>query len=905
MKIWDYYLVRIAGRPFSNLDALCLEKSARYIEKIIKTEAKISEWGESISESLYKFVQQVVDQKELLQLAISLRRDVYNGRPIQESALQQLRHEMDSVLYDEITNFQRAQANLNELRGSYRDRLPKELKELRGTFREVLDNDKFKSGVLLGSSQLCSALEHYLQNTRKSSKEKDELGFIKYYSRMVAKTSPFSTFTNLSLGAFNNTSLTLYEKERDKEHSLIRLNVRLLKYFMNVLWQYYPFYKHVPVRFNSTVEIESDKYVYLLNAYNNEAFQEVGRQPLIDFLLTRLSDNSFMPYAELVADLESNVDSTVEELTDFIDNLLTYGLLEFEFTINGHDSNWSGNLVDCLDTIVLIEEDSYLKQLSHDFRVMNGLCAEYGVSNYSRRLEIQKTLWKNMYQCFLNLHKAADLPEYEREIMENFVSGTPIKEDRLKKHNEKLSDRNSQEFKRKLDTILFADKKSVLFEDTGTSKTIALDSNFTNSTIKILNSVCKELHFANVFEDAREQVRYYFQEQFSTRERVPILEFYRSFYAKMKAGTLVNPVSGPELMDKWNNALRSALKQYPWNEDEFHISVDEIKGINDKIGYKQHELDSRSYSVFLQPCFSEEKLTSNSISVINGVLSGYGKYIGRFLPLFRPEVTDYFRNENSLIMGSDIFVEFDDSSYFNANFHPSLMAGHMVISENSPSTYKEKLSIRDIDVVLNDQVNLLELRHRKTNKRVIAFDLGFQGTKGRSAFFKFLSLFTHASIPDFDLIVSTVYNTYEKAMLGEEGWKDQLLVYPRICLEQQIVVTRKKWRIHPNKFPAVRKEHAFEEKLLEIHKWISLHRIPEEFFLSYDPETISGVELSSNDQKPQYINIKNPFLVNLFIKSLSKGTTITIEEMLPSSDQLGSDDDEEKFVTEYLVHWNS
>ncbi len=68
-----------------------------------------------------------------------------------------------------------------------------------------------------------------------------------------------------------------------------------------------------------------------------------------------------------------------------------------------------------------------------------------------------------------------------------------------------------------------------------------------------------------------------------------------------------------------------------------------------------------------------------------------------------------------------------------------------------------------------------------------------------------------------------------------------------------------------------------------------------------DPETMK--KLGRDDYKPQYISFKNPFLVSLFEKLVSKTPKeMRIEEMLPDPSHLNTIHNQ-RHITEFVIQW--
>jgi hypothetical protein len=355
-----------------------------------------------------------------------------------------------------------------------------------------------------------------------------------------------------------------------------------------------------------------------------------------------------------------------------------------------------------------------------------------------------------------------------------------------------------------------------------------------------------------------------------------------------------------KIREDWYKKLLKKIPEENISKENVNISASHLR----KVRTENKIQNNNSYGAFLQ--FYVENGTLKAVS--NGSFSGYGKMFSRFLHILKPEVLSDTRKWNANVLPEAVFAEDCDASVFNANLHPPLMAHEIWMPGGQNSLPGEQqIPVTDIDII-NKKDTGVELCHRPTGKRMYVFDLGFQGHTGRSQLFQLLDKFGKAEY----LFANPITHPFSKGPEVKKGEKHPTVwTRPRITLENQIVVQRKAWIIMQKELPVKLNNESNFDYFKKVNEWRSSHGIPEEIFMYISDrhnqpngnESKAKKKLSRDDYKPQYISFKNPFLVDLFEKSMHKVPNILhIEEMLPSSKDLIQENGK-RFVTEHVVQW--
>jgi hypothetical protein len=362
-------------------------------------------------------------------------------------------------------------------------------------------------------------------------------------------------------------------------------------------------------------------------------------------------------------------------------------------------------------------------------------------------------------------------------------------------------------------------------------------------------------------------------------------------------------------MKAWRNSFKEAVTPIDEDASTFNIKFDDIRSINEKQDIEIKDSSRNSYGTFIQLHKENGKIKG----VLNSSFGGYGKMLSRFLHIFDPKVTEDMRDWNMSLNNGEYFVENCDASYFNANLHPPLLPYEIWMPGGHNSLPEDKqVPVTNFAVRVLKEEKKLELIHKESNKSAHIFDLGFQGSKGRSELFQLLSAFTMAEFLFPHTVTSGVNEKYQSLNKkeGDNNSKPKISIQPRITYEDTIVLQRKGWNIPVKLLPIRNSSETNWEYFVRLNQWRNALNIPDEVFIFVNSRSGNNIAPANNkvrtgrdDYKPQYINFKSPILVNLLEKALKKVPySLKIEEMAPYSDQL-LEMNNQKYVTEFMIQW--
>ncbi len=374
-----------------------------------------------------------------------------------------------------------------------------------------------------------------------------------------------------------------------------------------------------------------------------------------------------------------------------------------------------------------------------------------------------------------------------------------------------------------------------------------------------------------------------------------------------------------------------------------------------------------SVSVFAQhlPGFNSDGTDG---LVANTFLTGFGKYFSRFLSLFPASVEKDLYDENSRL-SSQCLAEICGDAGFNANLHPPLLRWEISYPTGETGPSEIQLSTADLQVEPHPgDPDALLLRHLPSRKQVIPVDLGFLNPRMRPPLFQLLSRFTPPSSFSFPLPEAQATAAEEKdekdknSEEEEKGASDgqqqpqpvAMISYrPRITYRGCLVLARRRWQISADLYPRRAPGESEQDYFLKVNRWQHKHGFPQQAFVRVQPlpgpakpgpppkqtpvedekdeeaspqetdlqagqprqgteeeqpKTPAGPaarQMRRHHYKPQYIDFRNPLLVELFGKVAENlhNFRVSLEERLPDRGHLPTHG-EDRYATEFIVQVN-
>lgn len=934
IELFPHVMLRVSGGPFEEFESLNVSETMKVVEKKMRLQGELDQMKERMSSALYEIIPALVD-KRLQNLALNFRRDVYNERPFPPKKMEQLLPHLPDTVKEEWRQYRKLTEAMRAIHREGQETFSREMEGARQSLHSLAKGKILQKGLLLASQSLLERISSYLGRGAQLRKRdyQTEKSLIKYLSRMYAKTSPFSTFTNLAMAKIGS-SAALFSFNRDSKprtRNHIRLNNFLYQYLKGLLTQNREIGLLLLVRPNPTLKQQDDHYVFLTNSNNIEAFQRIPGSPVLEvFRVLSGQQRQGITIGRLIHSIIDNeyIDAPAEEIEAYLKQLIDYGFLEFNFGVSGIDPDWDIKLREQLAPVA--GKIPLVSQLTGVLAEVRQLAERYGEAGVETRQEILKQAYSRFRGICMKLHEAAGLPEEERKSAEELKKIRQQGEQKKEEEEKKAEEEKEEVFRHRSNTYFYFKPEQMFYEDTTAEISAEIDG---RSLLKFTSSLHRLLQQMKRFEghrDERDKMRHYFEQKYGPEARVDLFTFYEDYYREFKkpearelekakqqqSGAFEVPavVARKEENKRWQERLSADMKQRDIvGQQEVNIDFETVDRLSREIPESTGEWSGRgSYGAFVQFFVQEaDDGKAKLMGVVNASFPGFGKMFSRFLHVFEAAITEDVRRHNESLRGDYVFIEDTDASYFNANLHPPLMPFEIWMPSGHNSLPPERqIPITELQVRVDKGRGEIQLDHQPSQKRAFVFDLGFQGQMGRSQLFQLLEKFTMVRYLFCMPLVNAANRGWEGDLNGDKQTGGKIRMQPRIVYEGSIVLQRRTWYVPKGELPFRRTDEDDWCYFCRLNEWRQTVGIPDEVFIflfnRWEREDIKaeeGKKIGRDDYKPQYISFGNPFLVSLFEKSLAKvPRTLRIVEMLPDSRQL-LQLGQHRHIMEFLVQW--
>lgn len=894
MILFPFALVRSGGETFETLASIDSGIIANWSALLDKRRQHVENLKSELCQSLLSFIDRPDIDPYVQRKLQNIRRDIYNQRVLKVKQLGFVYAHLDEV---RISLYDHYQAALHEFQVEsleFEALFDAELRKSRDIFRKHAGGSQFQKGLLLSSRLLSDSIAAYLESKSANSTftKKDqqvETGLLKYMTRAAAKTSPFSTFCNLSL--VDLTAQTGHGQIKDQcvPESVVRINNMLYRSMLDAILQNPSLSRHLPVQANRTISEEKDQLLFLFNNNNVETFQRVQSGEVLLYVIDQA--RSSIRLQDLVERVASDTNTSFDETEGYIRALISYGLLEFEISVSGLDPDWMKKISSVLS---FLSSDPAFNAVLQPLEKTQELLMFYPGADIALRRAIIDEIQTEMSSILTSLSR------WSTALATSSWSDTMSADD--------MNER----------TPVSLNATKLIYEDSVGEWAPKLCQAQVEEWVRLLDALQRSLAIFDPRPRDMAELKFFFQRQYPDLESVGLLQFYEDYYRSLRSEKPENDTgqSLPAdaivmLQGKWHERFQQEISKLQIADTEqVDLSISLIKRINDELGLENEPSSIKtSKAAFVQFCSAKCEVSGESslMGVLNTGAVGYGKMLSRFLHLFPDSLTNSLRDWNRRCFDeSEICMETNDCSFFNANIHPPLFPYEVKIPNGQTNRSKEwHIEVADLKVCCREEENELQLRRTSDGKRVYSFDLGFQGRQGRSALFKLLDKFTLRSSLFIHPVVLSV-NQYVDRLRDSKAARE----YPRIVFDGKIVLQRRQWLVSRDALPQRDASDTNASFYLKVNAWRMSLGIPARVFIilpsqakEEDSNIVKNERTNRDDYKPQYISFESPLLLLLFERLLNKVSSLMrIEEMWPDPENL-SFNGNQRYVAEHVLHW--
>ncbi|MDF9799370.1 hypothetical protein OKW21_004633 [Catalinimonas alkaloidigena] len=921
MEIFPHILARIGGKPYECLEQMQTDKLPDIAKKVIALESVAAKLKQELSDHLYSLIGRT-DDPAAQNFLLNLRRDVFNNRSVKNKVLQHSLTLLPQATYTMLERYISTHSAIDKIEREGEEQYTKALKKLRTAMQSLATDSTLQHGLLLSSKSLLINVEKYIaQKQGKLGKKalKAELSLLKYLTRTCTKTSPFSTFTQLSIaqacaeqalikGVFCNKTDAVFS-------SHIRFNNYLFKYLKELIFANEPLAQHLTLRLNPTISLKEKQYNFLINKNQIDVFQYLQQNQVLTCIHQYLQSHTSAAITplSLCSYLQQHVNAGEDEIKAYLFKIIQLGFLEFHLGISGTDPYWDKKLIEKLQPILAHQHG--LIPLFTQLRQMR-----YNADKYANTASTtdRKTIQESTLQIYQSICSSLQETDFAEPVAIGAGASSAHSLSSPLQKTRQAAPGDLQEKQLPTEDFPFR-AENIFYEDTRKHVQISIDHTALHTLTQKLSQLLDQLRLFDIEVLEKQKMQEFFLNKYDEKARINLLNFYEDYYREVKTLESDPKHKQATLQQLPEQLRRRHLLTKRWRQELFirlrdrddtkkHVRLDGklLEEINQTIGFEATEKPA-SNAAFIQ-LFKETNAEGKTElkGVLNNYLTGYGKFMSRYMHIFPDQVHQDTKRWNENTATSDeLLAENCDGSYFNANIHPSLMPYEISApgSHNSLAS-DQQIPLGELEVCYHQEHACLELRHQKSNKKVLPFDMGFQANFFRSELFKLLSQFSDSDT----IMLSPLKQVVDRLNIPSDAIYPYVRLSPRIMYEDNIIIRRKSWLIPQELLPHRKGQETDWQYYRKIRQWQQSLSLPEEVFVKVSDisplaNNQDAAAFANDDYKPQYIDFRNPLLINLFQKAIGRVKKhMIIEEMYPRPDQMLRIG-EQKYVTEFLLQW--
>ncbi|MEW1841117.1 lantibiotic dehydratase [Nonomuraea angiospora] len=879
------FMLRVAGMPIDAVAPLGNPRGVRWADALLAAETTMDTAKQVIADALQEAIADNDDEHQRRRL-LTLRREVFNRRlPKDLASARALAGHLDDQARDALLAWLDQRAAYEEELRQGTAVLAEEAGLARAHLRELARDPRLREGVLLASPSLDRYLPAYLDagaGPLNKRARRIERSLLEYVYRTACKTSPFSTFTAVALGRFVPGGGSVFPAiDLDVPwRSHARLNVAALARLIDVIVEQLALRPELPVRLTSGSRADTERVRYVrrvrvvgdddtpmgVDSMRENLFylpqgtllQEVMR------ILGERTEVSFGHLAELLSAAD-RPNRSPEDVREYLRRLLRLGLLVAPTV---HLDVHSADPVESFRHGLLRLDTSWAQAVADRLGDISELVKQYPSADHEARRKLIGTI-------------RAGLEETQRELGASKPS-TPsnlVYEDVCVTGAGAVAD--SEAWRRSLTPSLCQVARLLPLFDSTVPQRLSLHGFFT-ARYGIGGRCDDVLRFVHEFHQD------YYAHYLKVTSR-PSFDEDGAFVPDPNWLRLPEVEAMGEARKELIRRMKTAAASGTdvLLDDEF---VDQISGL-----VPGHLLDLEPRSFFVQ--LGDDG--GEPFAVVNQTYSGLTLLFSRFMHCFddveRGGLAAELGAELARLQPADaVFAEVTGGyDTTNLNLHPAITPYELVCpGDVSFRSESEQITADELSVLHDEKTGRLRLYSWRLDREVIPVYLGFIIPPALPKVQRTMLLFSRTIFAAIDMWGGTHPHEQIKTIRSR----------PRVRFGD-VIVSRRRWTVHPDFFPAGTTADGDAESFLAWRRWQRDNGLPQRVFATLGvaplkPDTGSAMPTF----KPQYVDFGSALSLQLLSRLARDGNRlIVLEEMLPDIEQLWLESAEGRYVAEQTI----
>lgn len=768
---------------------------------------------------------------------LEARRRVTQGKP---SSLD--REEVPEQVRQLLLEFDTRVAILGKTKAELDSRFSNELSREESQLRTFCSIDDISRTLPLLSTSFSSALlagdDSRRRPTSRRKSQRIRLSELRYVSRALTKTSPFSRITGVAAHE---------ELARDVDHHSPRYRVRINLLFWNFLLEtfllYPPLHRWLRVSLNPQVWREGEQVAWLNSFRNQAAISRTLFTPQLETVLTLTSSRTTTSLSSLCRLLRKAGLSNARSSDELAIHLIQIGLLIAGLPIRPTRESWAGALAGAMRHARKTAITRALANLlAHLERLRNALGHLGGVERLA-----------SLSACRTALELLGD---------------AELRASKRIRHRELRYGRMAP-----------PSLERFVFEDRIEGRASNLDQDARLAIAAALDPLCRALAPFSPEVRVRAQLAEYLETSYPRGASIPLLQLFEEFGRATEARGAV-PSQSDQAIDRERQQVRDVLAVLPAaspDNNDLHLSSRGLVQALANIRRARAWFSQDSLSAFVQRAGFRR-------IVLNDLWPGFGRAHSRFLDQLPLSVSRRLQLLNGRHPRGEV-VEILDMSPHNANIHPPLTTRYLGQDLDVGRPRSSRILARDCFVRWLPPFGL-ELHHKDEPRPLLPIDLGFVTPVGRSPLFNFLRILGP------QCVVNSIYLSHVLESLNHRLVRaGDSQFYRRVILDDFLVVSRRKWILPPPREACSQRTASFTDQYLETRRWLSSFDVPDQFYLQLERQAGGDARASDVERnptiprparKPQFIDSRSVVFQELLNLEISRDRReVIIEEALP------------------------
>jgi hypothetical protein len=889
MYIFPHLLIRIAAMPYESL-GLATEKIKLACAHLDVSVAGLDAYKQDASSRLLGFNQGVADKKAQ-QTIQNIRKKIFQLKMINDGEIAFIQTQASDIQMI-VDEYILRSAEVRTARDAYRCAYLEVVNVERENIRQVAASPILLKGLAVGSHTLYQDIAKYRSKEPSNFKGEDlqvERAILKYLTRIVTKTTPFSTFTHVGLVGLKKMKGEKLYSSADIAFSDYRSYYRMSAYLMyrvrSNMMQDPALAQRLPICLNQTLTKKKNVYSFVTYRNGTHDLRTVNADQLLVEVVDRMGKQRKTCVEVLTQQLSGVIDAPREEIQAYLLRLLTTGIFEFDVDIDLTDTGWINELQDKLTTFIRPEDHADVNgHLNDIFQFLARVRATF------------------------HIFPKADAGERILQAKELRVQASEL----LNKHANTASGPASYA------NLPLPPAEQLIFEDTGVLCGMALNESYVREVCAGIGRFYQSIRFLDLRKMEMRKMYEFYMLFYPGRREIPFIEFYETYFREIvQPGSDLDPEarkkhvgSFPDLYDKvlaeeeavrrWKATLVRQLSAHK-TVDELHLDQALIDATNEEWHVKT-PLEPASVGLFIQPVFDVQS-EKGYRTVVNAIFGSHGKMFSRFLDMVPRKVRrDLKTYVKETLSPYGMPVEINDPSNHNANLYPRILDYELRIPGAKYShSRKQQIPLGRVVIKRSGKDEKLYLYDKDLGQKLLPVDFGFQNVFRRMELFRFIHNFTPVEFILQNLLFSVINDHMNNADNSSQENGRPYKILPRIVYERTIVMQRKTWIVQPAGLP--RRAAGEDEQMyfIRVREWTKDLGLPDQVFIR---RARTDTKPAGDDYKPQFIDLYSPSHVTVLEKIInrSEGANYLIEEALPQGPQ-GLPVDGKHFASEFFVQF--